>query len=569
MEDFYHSDFFERNYSLSNDFLIDSQSKSDPSIYVMVLSTFIVRSGIFLAQVSSIPSSNMQVLMLQNFLDISINTVMYCLLGNIFAFGDDVSSVIGTGNVLNEDSNMNDFARGWMIIIIASGLLTSAVADRISFFANLFLNAFVSGLTFPLIIHWVLSENGWMRVNTISGVKVSYKDYSYSGLIHMSGGFISLLALVVLNRRLLRFRDIDISSIPDNGLSLAMFAYLMTILGFIGISVPTYKYKTSHLGYDFYGIVLINSILSIFGSILIALSMSFIRPLEPIHKWRGLRYIQSGVSGIAVIAAGADVYYPLVSLGIGFVNGFIFSLVTYFIDNSSLEDYCNVVGVHFVSGLIGTFLPPGLGVREGFKSSAYYDFMHFLWQITCDVTILTSLAVVFVPIFLILDRLSVLRSYDEDVNHRRAKSVRKSNSVFYDSKPDMYLEPGFWKRIQPDGREDPQTEVIFQKDKVNEGSDNDVQYKNQYFVNYLFNTTPSIFFEDVPEKRSSSMFKVFPELSKNLKKMSLGSLNFSDSRLFQRFKEAIPIKQIGWRRGRTLPFRAASVLSFSQMETQV
>lgn len=625
MDYFYHADAQE-NLTLGPNFFEKPAQNLDPAIYLKVTSLLFVRAGLFLSHVSSIPSSNIQILIFQNIIDISINTVIYALIGYLFAFGKDVGDFIGTEGFLGDNSNRNEFVEGWLIVIAVSGLLVAAIGDRISFFASLVINTLTSGLVLPIFIHWILSDSGWMRVNTLAKVRVSYKDYSYSCLIHMSGGFLAFISMLILNKRLLRFKDMDVCSIPDNGPSLTLFGNFFMLIGFFGIGVPTEKYILSHLDYNFYGIVLVNMLLSAFGSVTSVLLLTFSCPCEPMHKWTSMRSVQAGISGIAVVAAGADIYYPMAALLVGLFIGIVFFFASFLVSSSPIEDYSNIIACHFASGFIGTLLPPIFGIREGFAVSLYYNFMHFTWQFLCDLAVMGFMLSIFVPIMLVLDYCSALRSWDEDINHRRAifasRTIKTGNkivgSVEGKKQTVQYAHQSYEEKKSVPQREFKNTvkegvNVLFEKkscpnplNAIEETLDDSfenytisswskekpielcekekIQFVNDEFVvNYMVNSKPLTFFEEVnPGSRhiSESAFKGCGDSLKNPRffdiRLIKGIRNISDSKLFQKFKDnwTVPKKRTVWNKERQLKFGSMSNiwvpnLAGINIETQV
>ncbi|KAK6633515.1 hypothetical protein RUM44_004122 [Polyplax serrata] len=619
MDDFYHADT-EESLSLGPDFFDASEQNSDPAIYLKVSSVLFVRAGLFLAHVSSIPSSNIQILIFQNIIDIAVNTVVYALLGNLFAFGKDIGTFIGIDGFLGDKTNRNDFAEGWLVIIAVSGLLVAAIGDRISFFASLILNLLISGFVFPILIHWILSESGWMRINAFTNARVSYKDYSYSCLVHMCGGFVALISMLIMNKRLLRFKDMDVCSIPDNGPSLTLFGNFFILIGFFGIGVPTQKYINRHLHDDFYGIVLVNMILAAFGSIASTLLMTFSCPSEPMHKWTSMRSIQAGISGIAVVAGGADIYHPVPALVMGLFNGIMFFFASLVVTNSSIEDYSNIIACHFASGVIGTLLPPIFGMREGFSTSLHYTLIHFTWQLIGDFAVLAFISCFFIPITFILDYLSILRSWDEDINHRRALYAAKTlkNEPGYGHATSTqntedtvrYLQTEYNKPVPPYERlhYGPETlDILFDKNvdsSVNSTEprsyncvapcssnekpsprqyDKEKMTKQQFIVNYMVNSKPMTFFEEVVKEsnqNSETLVREYGDGMKNSRFIDIrlikGIRNISDSKLFQKFKDNLttPKRKSVWSRPRELRLGSMSNIFVpnyprTSLETQV
>ncbi|KAL0281494.1 UNVERIFIED_CONTAM: hypothetical protein PYX00_002466 [Menopon gallinae] len=539
MDGFHDGDYVNSTSSANETFEKDTQI--DPAIYLRVLSVLMIRAGLFISEIISIPSSNIQVLVLHNMIDLSVTFVGYGLAGYVLAFGKDFKSIIGISGFISEDSNFNEFIQGWSVLAVVSGLQTAAVGDRVSFFAGLVLNLLLSVVSFPILFHWVLHRRGWMRAMKFMGVSVSYKDYSHSSLIHMSGGFVSFLGMLVLNKRMLRFKDLDSSSIPDIGPSLSFFGYFLTLLGFVGLTFPTRKYFQSHMFYNFYGIIVVNVLSSVVGTIVTTLFLTFFCTCrDRDSKWANLRFAQGGISGVAVVAGGVDVYHPLAALGTGLVNGLVFFTESHIMSKTNLEDFCNISAVHFFSGFLGTLLPPILGIREGFGTVPYNNFLHFSWQLLCDATILALLGAIFYPVLVIFDRCRLLRTWEEEVNHKRALSamkmvpkiaVAKRLFVWADTDLDTQNQDHKSRSNKGSREKSGRVNILFQKNMPVTGLDEPGSRK----ANFSETKTMMPFYEEVDSESGKTATKDGSATMKMMKSIR----NISDSKLIGKLKDGV------------------------------
>lgn len=59
----------------------------------------------------------------------------------------------------------------------------------------------VSGVTYPIVSHWVWSPDGWL-------VKIGFSDFSGAGVVHLLAGTCSFVAALFIGPRIGRFDSI-------------------------------------------------------------------------------------------------------------------------------------------------------------------------------------------------------------------------------------------------------------------------------------------------------------------------------------------------------------------------
>lgn len=98
----------------------------------------------------------------------------------------------------------------------AATIVSGAVAERCNFKAYIIYSAAISGnlifkfpnhqtfkgFIYPVVSHWVWSENGWLLV-------LGYTDFAGSGAVHLLGGTCSLVGAALLGPRIGRFQGKD------------------------------------------------------------------------------------------------------------------------------------------------------------------------------------------------------------------------------------------------------------------------------------------------------------------------------------------------------------------------
>ncbi|KAJ8881153.1 hypothetical protein PR048_017626 [Dryococelus australis] len=126
--------------------------------------------------------------------------VAYWLVGYAIAYGDG-NGMLGltywAGAGLQADKMAHWFFQ-FVFAATAATIISGAVAERCNYVAYITYSAVVSGFVYPMVSHWVWSEQGWLQ-------QLGFKDFAGSGVVHLLGGTCSLVAAVFLGPRLGRF----------------------------------------------------------------------------------------------------------------------------------------------------------------------------------------------------------------------------------------------------------------------------------------------------------------------------------------------------------------------------
>ncbi|KAF2905560.1 hypothetical protein ILUMI_00608 [Ignelater luminosus] len=423
------------------------------STFIRGCLVLLLRAGFVLVQLGSIPIENVYIILLQNIVDIAVCIASFGLIGYILAFGYDVlNGTVGHGMwIISDSADLDNAILGFSASIIATGIITTILAGRVHFVGYFLTTLFFSMLFQPIIMHWIWHDFGWMHRKNFVGHLVSVKDHAGGLVVHVAGGVVGLIGALFLGRRLMRLSDIDESSIGPESPGSTITGYIFIALGLIAFSLPAPSYELTHIPYNYIGVILVNNIMAMAAGIIVVVILQFLFFRETFNYWIILRCMQGAIAGIVSIASGIDVYTPVLAFAIGAIAAIVFYFVVICVHNSSVEDYCNVIPIHLVCGLLGSMLPPLLGTTENLGTSitSHFRIIHLGWQLLSLTTVSTLMISVFVIHFFVLNLTGFLRNKSEEVNHRRGvtAAVRGPERCFlqrlftlYPSTP--YIEPG-------------------------------------------------------------------------------------------------------------------------------
>jgi Amt family ammonium transporter len=207
---------------------------------------------------------------------------------------------------------------------------------------------FIVALIYPLFEGITWNGNFGVQAYLEASFGAGFHDFAGSIVVHGVGGWIALVAVLLLGARHGRYdKDGRIkqahppSSIPF----LALGAWILTV-GWFGFNVMSAQQIEG-----IQGLVAVNSLMAMVGGILAA---TFIGNKDP-------GFVHNGpLAGLVAICAGSDVVSPLGALVIGAVAGALFAKA--FVWSQQKLKIDDVLGVWALHGLCGVWGALAVGV---------------------------------------------------------------------------------------------------------------------------------------------------------------------------------------------------------------
>lgn len=349
-------------------------------------------------------------------------------------------------------------------MLIATAIITTLLAGRVHFLGYLAITFLFAGLIQPILMHWVWAEDGWLHDTVFLKYQMCFKDNGGGLVVHTSSATAGLVGSIFLGRRLLKLQDIDESSIGQESPGTTMTGYVFIILGIMAFSLVTPIYETTHYPFNYIGYLMVNNLMAMSAGMVVSVFFNFIFSRNTFNYWIILRCMQGSVASLVILSPGIDVYNPISSFGIGIMGGITLYATTRLIQCTSIEDYCNIISIHFACGFLGCLLPPFLGGSENLGTSVSYNFriLHMIWQLLGLLCVITCIVIIFSFFFFLLYVSGFLRNQNEKLNHKRSINVSRTErrcclqKLFATRDETPILEPG------PSGR-DPNIALTFKK----------------------------------------------------------------------------------------------------------
>jgi len=317
-------------------------SKSSQDALFLLLGAIMVlamHSGFAFLELGTVRSKNQVNALVKILVDFAVSTLAYFLVGYGIAYGKNF--LVGAEALL-ENSGV-ELVRFFFLLTFAAAIpaiVSGGIAERARMGPQLIATGLLVGLVYPFFegIAW---NNAWgLQALCQAWFGEPFHDFAGSVVVHAVGGWIGLVAVLMLGARRGRYgRDGRIAAHPPSSIPfLALGSWILTV-GWFGFNVMSAQelVKVS-------GLVAVNSLLAMVGGTLSAWALGRNDP--------GFTY-NGPLAGLVAVCAGSDLMHPLGALAVGAVAGALFVRLFTVTQNKWRID--DVLGVWPLHGLCGAW----------------------------------------------------------------------------------------------------------------------------------------------------------------------------------------------------------------------
>lgn len=314
---------------------------------VMVLA---MHAGFAFLELGTVRAKNQVNALVKIITDFGISTLAYFFIGYWVAY--DKTFLSSASTLMTE--NGLELTRFFFLLTFAAAIpaiVSGGIAERAKFYPMLCSSFLIVGLVYPFFEGIAWNGNFGVQEWMTAQFGAPFHDFAGSVVVHAVGGWIGLVALVLLGMRRGRIRNKHpISFAPSNIPMLALGSWIL-IVGWFGFNVMSAQ-KLEGIS----GLVAVNSLMAMVGGTLVAMVMGKNDP----------GFIHNGpLAGLVAVCAGSDLMHPVGALVVGGVAGAIFIIVfTWLQKRPNIDD---VLGVWPLHGLCGAWGGIAAGI---FGSSA-------------------------------------------------------------------------------------------------------------------------------------------------------------------------------------------------------
>ncbi|CAG0980528.1 Ammonia channel [Burkholderiales bacterium] len=272
--------------------------------------------------------------------DFAMSTIAYFFIGYAIAYGVQFF----TGAEALAQKNGYELVKFFFLLTFAAAIpaiVSGGIAERARFGPQLAATFLLVGFIYPFFEGIAWNQHYGIQAWLKGAFGEEFHDFAGSIVVHAMGGWIGLVAVLMLGARRGRYsREGGIAAHPPSSIPfLALGAWILSVgwFGFNVMSAQTLERIS--------GLVAVNSLLAMAGGIIAAFVAGRNDP----------GFVHNGpLAGLVAICAGSDVMHPIGALATGLVAGGLFVLLFTVTQNRwKIDDVLGVWPLHGVCGAWG------------------------------------------------------------------------------------------------------------------------------------------------------------------------------------------------------------------------
>jgi Amt family ammonium transporter len=354
------------------------------ALFAMVLIIFMV-PGFAMLEAGLVRTKNVTSVLTINVMIYTVASMAFLLIGYSLAFG----------------SWENDSMSIWAAFLFQMAfvgktinIMSGGVSERVRIIPLAIFAVAMGGVIYPLVVN--VSWGADMIAGTF--LDLDLYDLAGSTVIHSTGGWALLAAILIIGPRKGRYINNKIRVIPASNIPLVVLGAFLLWIGWFGFNGGSVGSISSVENANTVAKTIMNTNTAGLAGALIAGIIMYVR-----YKLFDITMILNGaLGGLVAVTAGPDLYNMYTPILIGLVGGALVVFAVPVFDKLKLDDPVGALSVHLVNGVWGTL---AVGI--------FVDSVSFISQLKGVVVVaIFAFSVSFVVLYLI-NKVSTFRAEDD------------------------------------------------------------------------------------------------------------------------------------------------------------
>lgn len=312
----------------------------------------LMQVGFLFVEAGLVRSKNSINVAQKNLLDLTLSIAVFAAFGFMLAFGQSGSFGLG----LDRNFFMLSELTSWQLVFFAfqvmfcgtaATIISGAVAERMRLSAYVWVTILTAGFLYPVFAHWTWG-NALFENNSAFLAFGGFVDFAGSTVVHATGGWIALAAVLIMGPRIGRFDPLGRPvRIQGHSPVLATAGTLLLFVGWIGFNGGS----TLQASPEVAGIVV--------HTVLAAATGAITGYLIGRRQDQGIvlpeKSLAGTLGGLAAVTAGCQVLEAGGAALVGIIGGAAAVYGNAFLEKRfKIDDPAGAIGVHAIAGVAGT-----------------------------------------------------------------------------------------------------------------------------------------------------------------------------------------------------------------------
>ncbi len=306
------------------------------TLFAMTLIIFMV-PGFAMLEAGLVRTKNVTTVLTTNVMIYAVASMAFLLFGYSLAFGE-----FGSDTMSKWAAFLFQMAFVGKVINIMSG----GVSERVKILPLAIFTTIMGAVIYPLIVN--VSWGSDFLSDTF--LDLNMYDLAGSTVIHSTGGWALLAAILIVGSRKGRYKNGKIRVIPASNIPLVVLGAMLLWIGWFGFNGGSVGSISSKENADAVALTILNTnTAGLSGAIISALAM-WLK-----YKKLDITMILNGaLGGLVAVTAGPNLYDIYTPILIGTIGGILVVFAVPFFDKLRLDDPVGALSVHLVNGIWGT-----------------------------------------------------------------------------------------------------------------------------------------------------------------------------------------------------------------------
>ncbi|WP_201352656.1 ammonium transporter [Hydrogenimonas urashimensis] len=226
-------------------------------------------------------------------------------------------------------------------------IMSGGVSERTRIIPLMLFTVLMAAVIYPLVVNWTWGAN--MLKDSFLDISGMH-DLAGSTVIHSTGAWALLAAILIIGPRKGRYVDNQVRVIPASNIPLVVLGALLLWIGWFGFNGGSVGSIASKENADTVALTIMNTnTAGLAGAIIAAIIVYF-----QYKKFDITMILNGALGGLVAITAGADVFDIYTPILVGVIGGALVVFAVPFFDRLRIDDPVGALSVHLVNGIWGT-----------------------------------------------------------------------------------------------------------------------------------------------------------------------------------------------------------------------
>jgi Amt family ammonium transporter len=346
--------------------------------------------GFAMLEAGLVRTKNVSSVLTVNVMIYAVASMAFILIGYTLAFGELQSATM---------SKWAFFMFQMAFVGKAINIMSGGVGERAKLFPLTIFTIIMGAFIYPTAVN-ISWGSDWLKGTLFD---LNMVDLAGSTVIHSTGGWALLAAILIIGSRKGRYVHDQMRVIPASNIPLVVLGAMLLWIGWFGFNGGSVGGISTKELADSVALTIFNTNIAGLAGAISAGILIYAR-----YKLFDITMILNGaLGGLVAVTAGAHLFTLYDSLAVGFIGGILVVLAIPLFDKVRIDDPVGALSVHLVNGIWGT-LAVGIFASDAAKNITFMNQLKGVAEIAVFV-----FAVSYIVIYLI-NKVFPFRATDEE-----------------------------------------------------------------------------------------------------------------------------------------------------------